>query len=412
MPRLTQVLIAGVLLLIQGSVYAQNIFSSPYSVYGVGMINNRTSSLNRSMGGVGIAVQDDYNLNPVNPASYGAISSPITHIYEIGLYVESNRYLTTSKAESKSSGGITNINYWFKFSKWWSASAGLAPYSSVGYKINTTRELGAASNVDYTYDGSGNLNQLYIGNSFNVVKNLSLGVNLSYIFGSITKNESIEIPSQSSVLTYENQVVARKVHADFGLQYRINLKKRALVVGLVADNGIKFNGSQKSTLYDENADTLTSDNGDKLKYKLPASYGVGLALHSKRSIIAADLKFEKWTSASFSDQELTFEDSWKFGLGYLYKGNPNAESYLGLASLRAGFYTQNYPIKLDGTNFLTWGLSAGISLPVFDGKSAVNLTYSYDRIGTTSNNLILQNSQKIMIDVVIRDLWGIKRKFD
>ena len=69
MSRLTQVLIAGVLLLIQGSVYAQNIFSSPYSIYGIGMINNRTSSLNRSMGGVGIAVQDDYNLNPINPAS-------------------------------------------------------------------------------------------------------------------------------------------------------------------------------------------------------------------------------------------------------------------------------------------------------------------------------------------------------
>jgi hypothetical protein len=358
------------------------------------------------MGGVGIAVQDDYNLNPINPASYGAISSPITHIYEIGLYIESNRYLTTSKAESKSTGGITNINYWFKFSKWWSASAGLAPYSSVGYNISTTRELGAASNVNYTYDGSGNLNQLYLGNSFNVVKNLSLGVNVSYIFGSITKNESIEIPSQSSVLTYENQVVARKVHADFGLQYRIRLNNRALVLGLVADNGIKFNGSQKSKLYDE------SETGDDLKYKLPASAGVGLALHSKRSIIAADLKFEKWTSASFSGQELNFEDSWKFGLGYLYKGNPNAESYLGLASLRAGFYTQNYPIKLDGTNFLTWGLSAGISLPVFDGKSAINLTYSYDKLGTTNNNLILQNSQKIMIDVVIRDLWGIRRKFD
>ena len=91
MPKLTKVLLAGALLLIQGTLYAQNIFSSPYSVYGVGMINNRTSSLNRSMGGVGIAVQDDYNLNPINPASYGAISSPITHIYEIGLYVESSR---------------------------------------------------------------------------------------------------------------------------------------------------------------------------------------------------------------------------------------------------------------------------------------------------------------------------------
>jgi hypothetical protein len=412
MPRLTHVLIAGTLILLHYSAQAQNIFSSPYSVYGIGMINSRTSSMNRGMGGVGIGVQDDFNLNPLNPASYGAISSPITHIYEVGLYVESNKYQMSTRSDSKSTGGLSNINYWFKFSPWWSASAGLAPFSSVGYKINTTRELGAASNVDYTYDGSGNINQLYLGNSFKIVKNLSLGVNISYLFGSITKNETIDLSNLSSVLTYENQIVARKMDIDLGLQYRIKIKNRALVLGVVADDGLTLRGTQKSALYDQNADTLTNDTGDKLKYKLPASAGFGIGLHSKRSILAADLKFENWSSANFSDQELTFQDTWKVAVGYLYKGNPNAESYWGLASLRTGFYVQNYQLKIDGTNLPLWGMSAGVSLPVFDGKSAINLTYSYDRLGTTTNNLIRQNSQKIMIDVVIRDLWGIKRKFD
>ncbi|HEY9045323.1 MAG TPA: hypothetical protein VIN08_05485 [Ohtaekwangia sp.] len=410
MLRLTQILIVGMILFAQITTQAQNIFNSPYSVYGVGMINNRTSSLNRAMGGVGIGVQDDYNLNPVNPASYGAISTPITHIYEIGLYVESNRYRSNQSTDSKSTGGINNINYWFKFSKWWSASVGLAPYSSVGYKINTARDLGASSNVNYTYSGSGNLNQLYLGNAFNVVKNLSLGVNIAYVFGSTTKSESIDLSTQS--LTYQNQVVAHKADVDFGAQYRFNFKKRALVVGVVYDDGITFHGKQKSSLYDSNADTLTSATGKKLTYKLPMSAGIGVGLHSRLSVLAADLRYTKWTSANFSDQELVFQDTWKLSAGYLYKGNPNAESYFGLASLRAGFYVQQYQLKLDGTSFPSWGLSGGVSLPVFDGKSAVNLTYSYDRLGTTTNGLILQNSQKIMIDVVIRDLWGIKRKFD
>ncbi|HEY9008660.1 hypothetical protein [Ohtaekwangia sp.] len=411
MLRLTQVFIAGTILCAPFTLQAQNIFNSPYSVYGIGMINNRTSSMNRSMGGVGIGIQDDFNLNPVNPASYGAISSPITHVYEIGLYVESNRYRSVQNTDSKSTGGINNINYWFKFSKWWAASAGLAPFSSVGYKITTPRALGASSDVNYTYSGSGNLNQLYMGNAFNIVKNLSLGVNIAYIFGSTTKSENIDLATQS--LTYQNQIVARKVNVDFGAQYRFNFKKRALVVGVVYDDGVTFHGKQRGSLYDANADTLTSSAGKKLTYKIPMSAGIGLGLHSRLSVIAADLKYTKWTSASFSDQNgLVFQDTWKLSAGYLYKGNPNAENYFGLASLRAGFYVQQYQLKLDGTSFPSWGLSAGVSLPVFDGKSAVNLTYSYDRLGTTSNSLILQNSQKIMIDVVIRDLWGIKRKFD
>src|SRR3954467_8207588 len=85
---------------------SQNIYSSPYSVYGLGMLNDRTTSFNRAMGGTGIAIQDQSNLNAVNPASYGAIASPISHIFEAGLYIEANRYTTNTTSDSKTVGGL------------------------------------------------------------------------------------------------------------------------------------------------------------------------------------------------------------------------------------------------------------------------------------------------------------------
>src|SRR5688572_12546658 len=195
-------------------VPAQNVYNSPYSIYGLGIRNYRMSTLNRGMGGTGIAVRDAFNLNYINPASYGSIASPVSSIFEMGFYVEHNRYYTAELSESKTNGSLSNINYWFKFSPRWSSTVGLTPFSSVSYKINTTRSLGGISDVDYTYEGSGTISRLYWGNGFDIVKNLSFGLNISYLFGTIVKGESVNTPNHATSLIYENKINTNKVTWD------------------------------------------------------------------------------------------------------------------------------------------------------------------------------------------------------
>ena len=396
-----------------GDVLAQNIYNSPYSIYGLGIINNRMSTLNRGMGGTGIAVRDGFNLNYVNPASYGSISSPVSSIFEMGFYIEHDSYRTAELSEARTNGSLSNINYWFKFVPRWSSTFGLSPFSSVAYKIKTTRSLGGVTDVNYTYEGSGTISRLYWGNGFDITKNLSMGLNISYLFGTITKDESIKTSNQSSSLIYENRINTNKVALDGGLQYEIHFKENnSLVIGLIGENSTAFRGTQKNFLFDSSLDTLNTSTGENLNYKIPASYGFGLALHRSRSILAGDLKFENWNTANAEDQDVTFQNVWKFSMGYMYKGNRDAMNYFGAVSLRAGFHVQQYPLQIDGTNLPWWGFTAGVSMPMFDNRSSINLTYSFDSLGTTQNELILQRSQQIMFDVVIRDLWGIRRKFD
>lgn len=394
------------------TVQAQNIYSSPYSVNGIGLIHERMSSLNRAMGGTGIGVQDEFNLNYMNPASLGGITSPISHIYETGFFVESNRYRTSTQSESKSTGGLNNLNAWFKISPRWNSTLGITPYSSMSYNITTAKEYGDLSEGTYRYDGSGNITQLYLGNAFNLIKNLSLGVNVSYLFGSISKNEAIVQSATADLMKLQNKIFTKKFNLDFGIQYKIPLNERSLVVGAVFDHGFSLSGRQKITLLDGGNDTLNSATGDRITYKLPPSAGVGLGLHSKQSIIALDVRYKKWTNAKFGEDDLIFADTWRYSVGYAYKGNQNAESYLGLIGLRAGFYAENYYLKLKGNTLPNWGFSAGISVPVFDNRSSINLTYSFDYLGTTRDQLIQQKSQKIALDIVMRDLWGYRRKFD
>lgn len=390
---------------------AQSYSTSPYSVYGLGLLNPRASILNRTMGGTGIAVQDGENLNLTNPASYVRIKSPISHIYEVGFNMDVNRYSTQQINETKTTGSLNSLIYWFKFKPWWASTLGLAPYTSTSYSISTQRET-IGTKVNYWYEGAGNISQLYWGNSFALNKNLSVGFHTSYLFGSITKNESLE-PTEESIITMENKITARKIKFDVGLQYQIELtEEKSLVSGIVWDNQVSFTGKVNRLVTDETGDTLQLSTEDKKKYTLPTAAGFGLALHTPRSIIATDIRTEEWSTGTLAEDNIQLADTWKFSAGYTYRGNPNAMTYLSSIGLRAGFYAQNSHLIIKGTNLTGWGLSAGLAFPVFDGKSTVNLSYQFDKLGTTNNELILQQSQKISIDLVIRDLWGIRRKFD
>src|SRR5687767_5322722 len=88
------------------SIHAQPFSTSPYSIYGAGTMQEHLSGLNSGMGGAGIGVQESFNLNHVNPASYGSIVQPVSHIFEVGLYASSNRLSTFNASESKPSGGL------------------------------------------------------------------------------------------------------------------------------------------------------------------------------------------------------------------------------------------------------------------------------------------------------------------
>lgn len=389
---------------------AQTFSNSPFSIYGTGTLQPHLSSLNRGMSGTGIAVQDPFNLNHTNPASYINIRQPISHIFELGIYASSSRLSTASSTESKSSGGLTHLNYWFKFNPRWAATIGLTPYSSMSYDIMTQRELGGSS-VEYNHHGSGNVNALKMGNAFQVAKNFSLGFNASFLFGSLNKFETVELPAGS--YTLENKFVTRKLTIDAGAQYRLSFNKRALVIGLTAAPGIKLKAQQSSSLYDDDgADTLYTAEGETVHYKLPSSFGLGLALEGSRSIFAADVKHTSWSKAQFAKEDVILTDTWRLSAGYHYKGNPDAMNYIGLVSLRAGAYVQNHQLTIHDNNLKAWGGSLGASFPAFDNRSAVNLVYNFDQLGTTTSGLIRQQSHTLSLEIVIRDLWGIKRKFD
>ena len=75
-----KILIASALLAAAGAS-AQT--SSPYSMYGYGIIGDRATSMQTQMGGVGYAMNSGRQINVMNPASYAAIDS-LTFLFDVG----------------------------------------------------------------------------------------------------------------------------------------------------------------------------------------------------------------------------------------------------------------------------------------------------------------------------------------
>jgi hypothetical protein len=392
-------------------VSAQSISYSPYSVYGVGVLKERTSAYNRALSETGIGVRDELNFNALNPASYTSIQY-VNQIFETGIFVERNKIATSELSQKTTAGNLNALNLWFRFSKRWSSTIGLAPFSTIDYRISASRNFGDNQDTPIEYSGTGGLTQFYVGHGFQVTKNLSLGFNAFYIFGNVDKEETV-LAGISSGLSLENRTFVRKAGIDFGAQYTFSLKnEKSITIGSTFSSKLKLNTSSRVRVYDtDGQDSLYMKETSTDNYILPAQAGVGISYRTKRHMVATDLKTKRWEGARLEDN-IDLQNTTRFSAAYEYRGSPKGLTYLSNIRLRSGFYIQNNYFKLNGVSFNEWGFSCGAGLPVAGNRASINISYHYNRSGTTDNRLISQRAQVFVLDFVFRDLWGIKRRFD
>jgi hypothetical protein len=405
--RRSLAVIALLVAVLQGFELRAQISASPYSVYGIGLLQNRTSAINRAMGGTGIAVRDPVNMNNLNPASYTSIQVS-TQMTELGIFIESDRYRNTDQSSSYTSGNITNLNFWVRFNKRWAGTVGVSPFSTVHYNIQSNRQIG--DNTSLEYDGSGGVTQFYFGNAFQLSKNLSIGVTGSFLHGALDRKETIT-SGLALGTQVNNQIYVNKGMLDFGLQYQFFFgENKSLTIGAVYTDKLTLNTSGSQTIYQQD-DTLKSARTDVSDYSLPRKMGGGIAFQYFQSTFTADLSYQDWSKAKLEDG-LKLRNARRASVGYQFRSTASTDSFWSGMIFRVGGYVQEDAIVLQKTPFNDWGLSTGIGIPVSNKRNTINLSYSYNHSGTLDKNLIQQQSQIISLDLTFRDLWGIKRRFD
>jgi hypothetical protein len=408
------------------TVTAQVKISSPYSLFGIGNLYGVSSQMNMAIGGAATAFSSPYFINPANPASYMAFDTN-SFVFDGAFNLRSGTLKTTDASQKTRFGTLSNLYFGFPATKWWRVSLGIMPYSQVGFEMQGSQQIENIGKIVTNYSGNGGLNQTYFGNAFSPFKNLSIGVNMSYLFGNIVKQRAITFPDSATFANTMVKSTARlsKLNFDMGLIYRIDMKEgRFMQFGLTYRPKQSLDGHAENVAYsyifdptsniEHVKDTVSYESGDNGLVTLPTAIGGGIMVGTtNRWFATADINWQKWSEFRYLGNNPGLQDNLRISIGGQYRPSPvDIGKYYERINYRAGFRFEQSYLELQNKRINDFGISFGVGLPMKKSKSTMNIALELGTQGTTENGLIKENYMRLTIGTSLQERWFLKRRFN
>lgn len=407
------------------AAFAQSGTNSPYSQYGLGILSDQSQGFNRGMNGVALGMRFSDQVNSMNPASYSCVDS-LTMLFDLGMSGQITNFKENGASVNAHNADFEYAVAAFRIMKGLGVSAGILPYTNIGYNYSDKKMINSSMSSNETYKGSGGLHQVYVGAGWNIIGNLSVGANVSYLWGTYDKSISF-VSSDSYVNTvvknYTTNVNSYKV--DFGLQWQKDIdKNNQLTLGLVYGLGHDLGADAESMISNTNSQTGVSTI-DTMTVKdalsIPTTYGVGLAWkYSNKFVLGFDYTLQKWggidlpeTNPETGIYEMKsglLKDRSRFALGGEWVPDENGR-YLEKVHYRAGVaYTTPY-VSVNGTDGpKEYSASIGFGIPVITDKKTSMLNISAQWVHSSAKDLITENTFRINIGITFNEPWFMKYK--
>jgi hypothetical protein len=406
MCKLIKIYILGLILilLLPGRGNSQTV-SSPYSIFGLGLVEGKSIGPGKGMGGTGIAFQSGRYLNLQNPASYSGIDSLVS-IFETGFFGKYTVFSGEKKNQSSLEANFKYIAMGFRITPWLTTSFGFTPYSTIGYNIKTLSDVeGTSLKYNKRFTGEGGANQVYLGGSVQLIKNLSAGVNLAYIFGTVTQIESaVDYYYVLKDITYLSNI-----HLDYGLNYGFSIKNWRYGVGLI------YGGSKKLTT--DNVTTITTNleteelKSHHRKFSIPQNYGIGFSAEKNYFTVGVDYERSVWKDIEFENLYLKTRNSQRFSVGVEFPSLGINKGTGRMIMYRVGAQYQQSYLVIKKIPIDYYAITIGAGLPLKGAISTINLSLEVGQNGTTKKDLFRENFITLHIDLSLRDIWFMKRRY-
>lgn len=396
---------------------------SPFTTFGIGDPYGSATANTQGMAGVGVAQPQYWFLNNQNPALL--VYNNLT-VFQAGLVAESRTIKSDTLSEKTSGGNMSYLITAFPVKPGrWSTSLGLAPMTSVNYKISYGKDIqGHPKQAIATEDGSGGLTQLYWSNGVRINSEWAVGLKISYVFSSIIKKDQITLPSSISPVNFpiaqEDQTYVRDFMFAPGVSYSIDSvgrKNYRVSFGAVVSLPTNLNAIQTIQFYRAastgeiiEGDTTSRTHGS---LHIPASFTVGAALsRSARWNIGTEFALQDWSSyRDIEKKKDNLGPSWRWGLGGEITPDPVAvDNFLKRMTYRLGVNYEQYPYLANNHEVRDYGATFGLSIPA--GRSSLDIAVKMGKRGDKANTLLEENYFRIFFGVTFNDQWFIKRKFD
>lgn len=431
---------------------------SPYSMYGIGELQTPGVVAQRSMGGVGLGMRSSVMVNPLNPAAY-SLTPRQGFLFDFGVegvnfYNRQQKYADGAQTTSRTSYNTFNfhdIAFQMPVTKRLGLGFSLTPYSSVGYRTKYYHEYdptdpvyGNVGNVQYNYQGEGDVTEVKLGLGWEVFKNFSIGVAAQYYWGSIDRTFVMTPTAITGEGTYVSTVGSdvysiSSVKGQVGVQWSPILnQKRILTVGAAFDFGGDLNPEVTKQLYvGDLYNTTVKGDTTHLKLVLPHQLTVGLYYQTAKWSMGVDYVYQNWggrnagyemtgisgTGENRSAYRVEYVNTSTIKMGVEYTPNRyDIRNFLKRWSYRAGFRYGSYNQSFNGDRLSQWAVTAGIGVPVkLWAVSAVDVGIEYGRRGYNVADrvgLVRQQYFKIAVGFTLfagqenGEYWFMRPKYD
>lgn len=434
------------------SVFGQTNFgdiqpkdNSPFSRFGIGDLINQNFVSTIGMGGLSAAQHDPLHLNILNPASLGFLRATA---FEVGFNGE---YSTLENKGESASGWNGNLNYIAigfplknpinevldrKLSQiGWGMNLALVPYSIVGYDIQTEAQVDTLQ-ITNRFRGSGGTYRFLWGNAVRY-KDLSVGVNLGYIFGKVSNRRYVFFENLPTHYYYNDLLSEYSISGfnwNIGVQYDYVFKKakkdgvalptgKKITIGAYGNSATSF-----STNSDElftrlpipssfsGVDTISSQQGIIGSGQLPAEFSIGLMYQKVNKFkIGINYKTAQWSQYENDAQPEDLLNTYQVAFGGEYIPDfLSYNRYLKKVRYRFGAFYGTDARSFNGEQLQEYGVSLGFGLPIIlprQQTSFINFALEAGKFGLSDS--LNETYIRMSVGFTLNDnTWFFKRKFN
>jgi hypothetical protein len=416
------------------SASGQKIINTPYSRFNIGSLEREGSFKSLGMGGASVAMRDNNSISFSNPASYSSLDTN-SFVFDFGLDYGKNIMAGSSVKYKSDDLNFHHLVIGFPISKNFGVAVGIVPVSSGYYDITdevTTKDPEYDPSIGaYLSDhkGDGGVTKFFIGTGLKVTKNISLGLNMSFLSGNLSRtNQFIFGDYQTSFHNESSEKYQiRGLNLDYGLQYIANFKnKYFLNFGASITTGKDFNTklNQLSIRYTAYSivDTLTYVADNNSKTFIPATIRLGIAFGRKNIFTASmDYLATNWSASKIPGSIGYAADTRNFIFGANYTPDKfSNNSFIQRIEYRAGAHIGDNYLVLNGQQIKEYGASIGLGIPIRQVSNVANFSWGTlnlyldftRRNGSSTTSLRYENFTTAGLSLNLYDYWFLKKKYE
>ena len=408
----------------------QKNIDSPYSRFNLGSLQPEGPFRSLGMGGVGTAMRYNSAIYYTNPASYSSLDT-LSFVFDFGVDYGRNSISNGGSTYSSSDFNFHHLVMGFPISKKWGFAAGLVPWSSGFYNIAdqvTSSDPGYDPNIGaYAIDhvGSGGITKLFLGSGIQISKNFSLGVNMTFLTGQLSRTNQFTFGDYTTVFSNKSveTLDLNGLNFDYGLQYTASLKNNYFFnigASLTSGKNYKTKYNQLSSKYSAYGvtDSITYTANNNAKTYIPDNLRFGISFGKKDKFTTElDYTTSKWSASKIPGSTGYAADtkSLLFGAEYIPDKYSNY-SYFKRVEYRIGAHMDDNYLIVNGEQLKEYGASIGIGIPLrrlASMPSLINLYLDFTRkTGSLANSLHNEDYLTIGLSLNMYDNWFLKKKYE